>query len=127
MHATPPMPRTEHVRRGSSSTALRDTIPPTALTAGFNVPMNIYPTLPSCFPPSCPTNINPLCPPLLRTSIDAEGKNLGCLAACTAGFGQEKFGNRACCSGECRLVVEYTAPQLAQRIRVKRRWRKFGD
>lgn len=72
------------------------------LTSGFNVPMNIYPTLDNCFPPSCPTNINPLCPPLLRTSIDAEGKNLGCLAACNVGFGQEKYGNRACCSGECR-------------------------
>jgi hypothetical protein len=62
--------------------------------------MNIYPTLEHCFSPSCPLNINPLCPPLLRTSIDAEGKNLGCLTACNAGFGQETYGNRACCSGE---------------------------
>ena len=84
--------------------------------------MNIYPTLDNCFPPSCPTNINPLCPPLLRTSIDAEGKNLGCLAACNAGFGQEKYGNRACCSGECRDLCAGCEAGVVRRKIGELRW-----
>jgi hypothetical protein len=70
-----------------------------SLISGFNVPMVIRPSLPDCMAPSCPTNINEMCPPLLRTGIDQNGRNLGCIAACNAGFGQEKWGNRACCSG----------------------------
>ncbi|WVQ79506.1 hypothetical protein IAT38_001605 [Cryptococcus sp. DSM 104549] len=70
-----------------------------SLVDGFNVPLSIIPSIPSCPQPQCQVNINQLCPPLLRTSLDQDGVNLGCIAPCNAGFGQEIYGNRACCTG----------------------------
>ncbi|KAI9634241.1 thaumatin family-domain-containing protein [Dioszegia hungarica] len=70
-----------------------------SLVDGFNVPMIILPTAPDCPKPDCPVNINAKCPGVLRTGLDQNGANLGCVSSCIRGFGQEKFGNRACCSG----------------------------
>ncbi|ORX40766.1 thaumatin family-domain-containing protein [Kockovaella imperatae] len=70
-----------------------------SLVDGFNVPLNIILSKSDCPQPTCMGNINPLCPPLLRTGLDSNGVNLGCLAACNAGFGAETYGNRACCTG----------------------------
>ena len=36
----------------------------------------------------------------LAAGLDKNGVNLGCLAACNAGFGAELYGNRACCTGK---------------------------
>ncbi|KAE8542310.1 hypothetical protein D1P53_001084 [Cryptococcus gattii VGV] len=70
-----------------------------SLVDGFNIPLNIIPSISTCAEPQCQVNINALCPPLLRTSLDQNGVNLGCIAPCNAGFGQEIYGNRACCTG----------------------------
>jgi len=79
--------------------------------------MNIYPTLPECVRPACMVNINPLCPPTLRSGIDQNGNNLGCLAACNVGYGQEEFGNRACCSGELESrIIAITFTLTIRRI-----------
>ncbi|KIR56462.1 thaumatin family protein [Cryptococcus gattii Ru294] len=69
-----------------------------SLVDGFNIPLNIIPSISTCTEPQCQVNINALCPPLLRTSLDQNGVNLGCIAPCNAGFGQEIYGNRACCT-----------------------------
>lgn len=66
---------------------------------GFNVPLVINPSNKKCEAPACSQNVNAYCPPLLRTGLDQSGQSLACLHPCNAGFGQEKFGNRACCSG----------------------------
>ena len=63
------------------------------------MPLNILPSVKSCDQPQCQVNVNALCPALLRTGLDQNGVNYGCIAACNAGFGAEKFGNRACCTG----------------------------
>ncbi|OXG81108.1 thaumatin family protein [Cryptococcus neoformans Gb118] len=70
-----------------------------SLVDGFNIPLNIIPSISTCAEPQCQVNINALCPPLLRTSFDQNGVNLGCIAPCNRGFGQELYGNRACCTG----------------------------
>ncbi|AAW43473.2 conserved hypothetical protein [Cryptococcus deneoformans JEC21] len=70
-----------------------------SLVDGFNIPLNIIPSISTCPQPQCQVNINVLCPPLLRTSLDQKGVNLGCIAPCNRGFGQELYGNRACCTG----------------------------
>nr|KIR46999.1 hypothetical protein I312_03895 [Cryptococcus bacillisporus CA1280] len=69
-----------------------------SLVDGFNILLNIIPSISTCAEPQCQVNINALCPPLLRTSFDQKGVNLGCIAPCNAGFGQEIYGNRACCT-----------------------------
>lgn len=61
--------------------------------------MTILPSAPDCPKPDCPVNINAKCPAILRVGLDQQGANLGCTHACIKGFGQEQFGNRACCSG----------------------------
>ncbi|KIR29579.1 thaumatin family protein [Cryptococcus deuterogattii 99/473] len=75
-----------------------------SLVDGFNIPLNIIPSVSSCAEPQCQVNINALCPPLLRTSLDQNGVNLGCIAPCNAGFGQEIYGNRACCTAGSNYV-----------------------
>ncbi|WVO13703.1 hypothetical protein L204_101324 [Cryptococcus depauperatus] len=70
-----------------------------SLVDGFNIPLSIIPSISSCQAPRCEVNINQLCPSPLRTSLDKEGVNLGCISPCNAGFGQEIYGNRACCTG----------------------------
>ena len=75
-----------------------------SLVDGFNIPLNIIPSQKSCTPPQCQVNINSLCPPLLRTGLDRNGLNYGCVSPCNAGFGDEKYGNRACCTGTFNLV-----------------------
>ncbi|ODO07056.1 hypothetical protein I350_04424 [Cryptococcus amylolentus CBS 6273] len=70
-----------------------------SLVDGFNLPLNIIPSIASCPQPQCQVNINLLCPAMLRTALDMNGVNLGCLTACNAGLGQEMYGNRACCTG----------------------------
>lgn len=67
--------------------------------------MIILPTAPDCPKPDCPVNINAKCPGVLRTGLDQNGANLGCVSSCIRGFGQEKFGNRACCSGTSRILI----------------------
>ncbi|KAK8849433.1 hypothetical protein IAR55_004765 [Kwoniella newhampshirensis] len=79
-----------------------------SLVDGFNIPLSIEVSDSSCTSPKCEYNINMDCPAVLRTSLDKTGKNLGCLQPCNAGFGQEKYGNRACCSGG------YNDPNLCQ-------------
>ncbi|WWD20055.1 hypothetical protein CI109_104528 [Kwoniella shandongensis] len=79
-----------------------------SLVDGFNIPLNIEVSDKSCTSPKCDHNINMDCPPLLRTGLDKSGKNLGCLQPCNAGFGQEAWGNRACCTGA------YADPNLCQ-------------
>ncbi|KAK4686813.1 ATP-binding cassette, subfamily B (MDR/TAP), member 10, partial [Tremellales sp. Uapishka_1] len=70
-----------------------------SLVDGFNIPMNVVPSISSCSSATCDGNVNAVCPPLLRTSLDEDGVNLACLSPCNAGFGGEEFGNRACCTG----------------------------
>ncbi|EIW66392.1 hypothetical protein TREMEDRAFT_35226, partial [Tremella mesenterica DSM 1558] len=70
-----------------------------SLVDGFNVPLNIYPSVTSCPAPQCQININALCPSILRSGLDSNGLNLGCMSACDVGLGGELYGNRACCSG----------------------------
>ncbi|WVQ75229.1 hypothetical protein IAR50_004841 [Cryptococcus sp. DSM 104548] len=70
-----------------------------SLVDGFNLPLNIIPSIASCPQPQCQVNLNLLCPAMLRTALDMNGVNLGCLTACNAGLGQELYGNRACCTG----------------------------
>ncbi|OCF74263.1 hypothetical protein I204_04633 [Kwoniella mangroviensis CBS 8886] len=70
-----------------------------SLVDGYNVPLNIYPSDQNCLSPVCEGNVNKYCPPLLRTGLDKNGVNLGCMAPCNAGFGDELYGNRACCTG----------------------------
>lgn len=75
-----------------------------SLVDGFNILLNIIPSISTCAEPQCQVNINALCPPLLRTSFDQKGVNLGCIAPCNAGFGQEIYGNRACCTGKSTIL-----------------------
>ncbi|WVQ67290.1 uncharacterized protein L199_005485 [Kwoniella botswanensis] len=70
-----------------------------SLVDGYNLPLNIYPSDQNCLSPVCEGNVNKYCPPLLRTGLDKNGINLGCMAPCNAGFGDELYGNRACCTG----------------------------
>ncbi|KAL7418585.1 hypothetical protein Q5752_007043 [Cryptotrichosporon argae] len=70
-----------------------------SLVDGFNIPLSIAPSDSACEAPACAADINALCPAILRTAIDASGVNYGCAHACNAGFGEETYGNRACCSG----------------------------
>ncbi|ODO00600.1 thaumatin family protein [Cryptococcus wingfieldii CBS 7118] len=79
-----------------------------SLVDGFNIPLNIIPSIESCPQPQCQVNLNLLCPAMLRTALDMNGVNLGCLTACNAGLGQEMYGNRACCTGS------YADPDLCQ-------------
>lgn len=71
-----------------------------SLVDGFNIPLNIIPSISTCAEPQCQVNINALCPLVLRTSFDQKGVNLGCISHCKAGFGQEIYGNRACFTGK---------------------------
>lgn len=71
---------------------------------GFSIPLNIIPSASSCPAPDCAVNINPLCPGTLRTAISENGLNLACMHPCNAGYGQETFGNRDCCTGESSRV-----------------------
>ncbi|WRT66204.1 uncharacterized protein IL334_003157 [Kwoniella shivajii] len=70
-----------------------------SLVDGFNVPLNIYNSDPKCTSPICEGNINKYCPSVLKTGLDTNGINLGCMTPCNAGFGDELYGNRACCTG----------------------------
>lgn len=70
--------------------------------------MVITPSKSDCQAPACAVNLNPMCPPILRSGIDTAGNNYGCLSACGAGFGAEKFGNRDCCTGA------YSVSQVCQ-------------
>ncbi|TYJ56822.1 hypothetical protein B9479_002432 [Cryptococcus floricola] len=79
-----------------------------SLVDGFNLPLNIIPSIESCPQPQCQVNLNLLCPAMLRTALDMNGVNLGCLTACNAGLGEETYGNRACCTGS------YADPDLCQ-------------
>jgi hypothetical protein len=76
---------------------------PSDSCAGFSIPLNIIPSASDCPAPECAVNINPLCPGTLRTAISENGLNLACMHPCNAGYGQETFGNRDCCTGASKL------------------------
>ncbi|KAL1410725.1 hypothetical protein Q8F55_001667 [Vanrija albida] len=70
-----------------------------SLVDGFNVPMAITPSRADCHAPRCAANINAVCPPQMRSHVDAAGVNHACAGACLSGFGDELWGNRDCCTG----------------------------
>ncbi|WVR08304.1 hypothetical protein IAU60_005357 [Kwoniella sp. DSM 27419] len=70
-----------------------------SLVDGFNIPMKLTPSISNCTAPTLASNINLECPPELRSNFDSNGVNMGCMTACTAGYGGDQWGNYICCSG----------------------------
>ncbi|RSH91668.1 hypothetical protein EHS25_009037 [Saitozyma podzolica] len=86
-----------------------------SLVDGFSIPLNIIPSASDCPAPECAVNINPLCPGTLRTAISENGLNLACMHPCNAGYGQETFGNRDCCTVDKLFGFRgYNDPALCQ-------------
>lgn len=74
------------------------TSPSVSLVDGFNLPMEIKPSV-DCHPASCPVDLNPNCPPELAGPKDPSGKPGGCKSACFANLDGNQGDSANCCSG----------------------------
>ncbi|KIY68976.1 Osmotin thaumatin-like protein [Cylindrobasidium torrendii FP15055 ss-10] len=66
---------------------------------GFNIPAKIDNNV-GCGVPSCPVDLNPLCPSELSANYHhADGSAAGCLTACKAGLAPDLQNDPYCCTG----------------------------
>ncbi|KAI0301484.1 thaumatin family-domain-containing protein [Russula brevipes] len=70
-----------------------------SLVDGFNLPMEIIPSVQNCSVASCPVDLNPGCPQPLIGPRDPSGLIVGCNSACVAKLDNNTANSANCCTG----------------------------